>query len=131
MKSLALYIYMILALISLYACIKNGGEIIHKNGPYLGSELPGNEPELFAPGIVANGYQTRDVAITPDGNELYFGAFSSRYYTILVSKKVNDGWTKPRVMRQMEDPSYMNIEPAINADGSKFFFASQRPIIPK
>ncbi len=127
MKRIALYIYMLLALISLYACIKNGEDIIHKTGPYLGSDLPGSEPELFTPGVVANGYQTRDVAITPDGKELYFGAFSSRYYTILVSKKVNDGWTKPVVMKQMEDPSYMNIEPAINADGSKFFFLSNRP----
>jgi len=127
MKKKILYLYLLLAMASLFACIKDGGEIIRKQGAYIGTELPGPEPELFAPGIVTNGFQTRDVAITPDGNELYFGAFSSKYYTILVSKKVKDGWTRPEVMKHMENPDYMNIEPAINADGSKFFFLSNRP----
>lgn len=127
MKRKVIYIYLGLALFSLYACIKNGGEIISKQGPYMGKPLPGADPELFAPGIVSNGYQTRDVAITPDGNELYFGARSSRYYTILVSKKTDGVWSKPEVMKQMQNPDYMNIEPAINADGSKFFFLSNRP----
>ena len=127
MKRKVLYIYLGIAMISLYACIKNGGEIIQKQGPYMGNSLPGQDPELFAPGIVSNGYQTRDVAITPDGNELYFGARSSKYYTILVSKKIDGVWSKPEVMEQMQDPSYMNIEPAISADGNKFFFLSNRP----
>ena len=41
-------------------------------GPYLGQEPPGLEPEIFAPGIVSTGLATRDIAITPDGGELYF-----------------------------------------------------------
>ena len=48
-------------------------------GPYLGQELPGLEPRLFAPGMVSTGLATRDVAMTPDGNELYF--MSSRTTT--------------------------------------------------
>jgi hypothetical protein len=39
-------------------------------GPYLGLEPPGMEPKLFAPGIVNTGMYTRDVAMTPDGNEI-------------------------------------------------------------
>lgn len=127
MKNTALYIYLGIALLSLFACIKNGVNIIPEKGPYMGSELPGNEPELFVPGFVSNGYQTRDVAITPNGEEIYFGARSSKYYTILMSKMVEGGWTRPEVMKHMDNPAYMNIEPAISADGSKFFFLSNRP----
>jgi hypothetical protein len=127
MKKLILYIYLALAMASLFACIKNGDEVIKKQGPYIGSELPGIEPELFAPGIVANGYQTRDVAITPDGKEIYFGIRSAGHYSILVTKQVEEGWSVPAVLEHMEDPRYMNIEPALNFDGSKLFFLSNRP----
>ena len=127
MKRTVMIIYLSIVLLSLFACIKDGGAVIRKQGPYIGSELPGSTPELFAPGIVTGGYQTRDVAIMPDGSEIYFGARSSRYYTILVSKKVEGGWTKPEVMEHMENPAYMNIEQAISADGQRFFFLSNRP----
>jgi len=41
-------------------------------GPYVGQTPPGAEPKLFAPGIISTGLYTRDVAITPDGKELYY-----------------------------------------------------------
>lgn len=127
MKRIVLYFYLALAVASLFACIKNGEEIIKKQGPYIGSELPGTTPELFAPGIVTNGYQTRDVAITPDGKEIFFGIMSAGHYSILVTKEVEGGWTRPEVLEHMDNPSYMNIEPALNYDGSKLFFLSNRP----
>ena len=111
MKKKVLYIYLLFALASLFTCIKNGGEIINKQSPYLGSELSGIESELFAHGIVANDYQTGDLAITPDGNEIYFGIRSAGHYSILVTKKIDQGWTRPEVLQHMEDPSYLNIEP--------------------
>ncbi len=127
MKKIVLYFYIALAAATLFACINNSGDIIKKQGPYIGSKLPGTEPELFAPGIVANGYRTRDVAITPDGKELYFGIFSAGHYSILVTREVSGGWSKPEVLEHMENPRYMNIEPALNYDGSKLFFLSNRP----
>lgn len=42
-------------------------------GEYVGQTPPGNTPELFAPGLITTGTYTRDVAMTPDGSELYFG----------------------------------------------------------
>lgn len=92
-----------------------------------GCKLPGDNPELFAPGFVTGHYQTRDIAISPDGNEIYFGAYISGYYTILVTTKTGDGWTEPCVMEQMEDPSFMNIEPALSYNGNQFYFLSNRP----
>ena len=96
--------------------------------PFPGCKLPGINPELFAPGFITGHYQTRDVAITPDGSEIYFGAYISGFYTILVSERSEDGWSEPHVVEHMEDPSYMNIEPALSYDGTKLFFLSNRPV---
>ena len=41
-------------------------------GPYLGQKPPGMTPQVFAPGIVSTGLNTRDIAITPDGKHLFF-----------------------------------------------------------
>lgn len=99
------------------------------SGPYLGQKTPGNEPELFAPGIISTGLYTRDVAMTPDGNEFYYcvavGGFS--YATILYTKQVDGRWTEPEVAPHMDNPNVMNFEPCISPDGQKFFFLSNRP----
>jgi len=98
-------------------------------GPYLGQTPPGMTPEIFAPGIVSTELNTRDIAITPDGKELYFcvNLASFTFSTILVTREVDGVWTRPEVLEHMEDPGYLNIEPCISADGKKFFFMSNRP----
>jgi len=98
-------------------------------GPYLGQTPPGMDPVLFAPGIVSTGLNTRDMAITPDGKEIYFcvSLASYTFTTIMVTRQKNGVWTEPEVMEYMEDPHYANIEPCIAPDGKKFFFMSSRP----
>jgi WD40 repeat protein len=97
-------------------------------GPYLGQTLPDSIPQLFAPNIISTGMYTRDIAMTPDGNEIYYcisvGNFA--YATILKVKNENGIWSEPEVMKYMENPEIMNIEPAISPDGKKFFFLSNR-----
>jgi hypothetical protein len=98
------------------------------NGPYLGQKPPGDTPELFAPGIVSTGMYTRDIAMTPDGKEIYFCvSIGGAYMTILYSRLENDQWSQPEVVPHMEDPEYMNFEPCISPDGRKFYFLSNRP----
>ncbi|MCK4664035.1 MAG: PD40 domain-containing protein [Bacteroidales bacterium] len=98
-------------------------------GPYLGQNPPDTIPELFAPGIISTGMNNRDIAITPNGKEIYFcinmGNFS--YSTILFTKQVNGKWTEPEVASFASVPGYMNIEPCISPDGKKFYFVSDRP----
>jgi dipeptidyl aminopeptidase/acylaminoacyl peptidase len=98
-------------------------------GPYLGQTPPGMAPELFAPGIVSTELNTRDIAIAPDGKEIYFcvNLASFTFSTILVTRQKDGVWTEPEVMEHMENPEYWNIEPCISADGKKFFFMSNRP----
>lgn len=99
------------------------------SGPYLGQALPGDTPVLFAPGVVSTGMFTRDIAMTPDGNEIYFCVAIGGYTfsTILCTKQVNGRWTTPEVVPHMENPDYMNFEPCISPDGQRFFFLSNRP----
>ena len=58
-------------------------------GPYLGQKTPSNKAQLFANGIVATGLYTRDMAITPDGKEIYYCISSLGYNLIFYSKLMN------------------------------------------
>lgn len=127
MKRNVLIIYVAIATISLLSCFRNGDPVGIWKGPYAGSQLPGEEPQLFAPGFVTKGYQTRDLAISPDGNEIFFGVRISKYYTVLVTRQTNQGWTVPEVVANLDNPDFMYIEPSLSYDGSKLFFLSNMP----
>jgi len=96
-------------------------------GAYLGQTAPGDEPVLFAPGIVSTGMYERDIAMTPDGKEIYFGLATSNFTTIVCSKQENGRWTKPEIPPFAADPDISDFEPCISPDGQKFFFLSTRP----
>ncbi len=99
------------------------------SGPYLGQPLPDTIPELFAPGIVGTPMFTRDIAMTPDGNEIYFcvAIASYNYSTILYTKQKEGHWSKPAVVPFATDGKLIDFEPAITPDGSRLFFLSTRP----
>jgi len=99
------------------------------SGPYLGQHLEDSLPELFAPGIVSTGMFTRDVAITPDGKEIYFcvGIGNYTYSTILYTRMLDGKWMPPEIVPFSGGPGVMDFEPALSADGSKLFFLSNRP----
>lgn len=99
------------------------------SGPFLGQTLPDSVPELFAPGVVSTGMFTRDVAISPDGKEIYFcvAIGNYAYSTILYTKEVNGNWLPPEIVPFSGGPGVMDFEPALSADGSKLYFLSNRP----
>lgn len=97
-------------------------------GPYLGQEPPGFEPKVFAPGIVSTGGAERDMAMMPDGSEMYFtsvlgGGFV--FSAIVVVRRQEGTWSDPEVASF--SGRYLDLEPAISPDGSEFFFVSRRP----
>src|SRR5664279_3235200 len=83
---------------------------------------------LFGPGIVSDGFSNRDMAISPDGNDLYYtlqwsyGLFS----VILHSTKINGEWTRPETASF--SGRFNDLEPAYSPDGQKLFFTSNRPL---
>ncbi len=111
----------------------NGGNISdsfpHLSGPWLGQTPPGDEPELFAPGIVSTGMFSRDIAMTPDGNEIYWCAIGPNYSwsAIMGSRLENGHWTEPQALPFTMNPEYFTIEPHITPDGEHLYFASNDP----
>ncbi len=107
---------------------EGSGNTPSSGGPYLGQELPGAEPAIFAEGIVSTGLYTRDLAMTPDGREIYFCSIVGNYsYTAIFGTRLENGrWTEPKALEFACDPAWMNIEPFIHPDGSRFFFISNK-----
>jgi len=87
-----------------------------------------DSPRIFGPGIVSDGFSNRDMAISPDGNDLYYSLQWSYgiYSVILHSKKINGEWTKPETAPF--SGRFNDLEPAFSPDGNKLFFTSNRPI---
>lgn len=96
-------------------------------GEYLGQEPPGEEPELFAPGIVSTGMYERDLTVSSDGREIYFGVASNAAVTIAVTRLENGRWTGPEIAEFARDQSFFHFEPALSFDGKRIFFLSTRP----
>jgi hypothetical protein len=85
------------------------------------------EPELFAPGIVCTGQAERDLVVSPDGREIFFGLMFGRWVTIFYTELVGDRWSEPVVAPFAADPEYFAFEPALGPDGQSVYFLSTRP----
>ena len=107
-------------------CIKNDSHPI-LTGEFMGQPLPGDYPEIFKPGTVSTGSFERDVAMTPDGKEMYFGVAYGRYAIIIYSKLNNGVWTELEVAPFAADPNYLYLETHVSPDGNRLLFLCTRP----
>jgi hypothetical protein len=106
-----------------------GAETRGPQGPYLGQRPPGAQALPFAPGLVNAGLPTRDMTLTPAGDELYFTVFVSDFTraAVVVARHEAEGWTVPKVAPFARDARFRTLEPCISPDGQRFFFVSDRP----
>lgn len=127
MTRLTTYLILIIITLIVVSCHEENSENPPR-GSYLGQEPPGDTPEIFAPGIICNGLYERDVAMTPDGKEMYFGVVlgNNTYSTIIYSKQIDGQWTSPEVAAFCNNPKVKDLEPFISPDGKKFLFVSNR-----
>lgn len=119
----------VLTLITSLLLLNLSAQQVPEHMQYLGMERPGETAELFAPGIVSDGLSTRDIAIYPDGSEIYFCVSSDNFQfaTILHCKFDGEKWSKPEVVPFATNPKYIYFEPCISPDGSKMMFLSNKP----
>lgn len=96
-------------------------------GEYLGQPLPGERPAIFAPGVICTGMYERDVAIAPDGEEIFFGLIQARTVTIMHTRRIEGRWTEPCVAPFASDPDFFHLEPCLAPDGKRILFLSTRP----
>jgi hypothetical protein len=93
-------------------------------GDYLGQQLPGETPELFAPGVVSTCREHSAAMFTPDGTELYLGRmFPNAIYAM---KQVDGRWTEPEVAPFSGE--HTDLYPYLSADGRFLAFSSNRPL---
>jgi hypothetical protein len=96
-------------------------------GPYLGQSSPKSEAVLFAPGIVSTGMYERDMAMTVNGDEIYYGLLLGNQATIMVSRLEDGKWTEPEIASFASDMRHQYFEPSLTRDGKKVFFLSSLP----
>ena len=91
----------------------------------LGSEAPA----IFAPGFISTRHNERDLALSPQGQELYFTRVSpkNRFSAIMVSVKKSGLWSKSSIAEF--SGQYSDLEPAFSPDGQRLYFASNRPLV--
>lgn len=98
-------------------------------GDYMGQKLPGETPELFAPGIVSSIWGLHSsLAISPDGNMALWAPMitipGQLYSTggILMSERKNGRWTAPRFTEFTGDEE--GDVPFFAPDGKRVYFMS-------
>lgn len=96
-------------------------------GKYLGQSEPGDSVELFASGIISTGLYTRDITISPNGKEIYFGVITGRRVFLMETHVEKGTWTEPRIAHFSGNENWFDFEPHISPDGEKIFFLSTRP----
>jgi Tol biopolymer transport system component len=99
------------------------------------NSLPALTPEDLYPEMYQNclprvfistGLYERDIAISPDGKEIYFSIFLGDWVTIMVTRKINEVWTVPEAASFAWDTAVKRVEPAFSPDGKYFFFATDK-----
>src|SRR6476659_9453521 len=118
-------------LVSIFICISFFLQAQTKtvlNNSYFNQEPPADSIKLFAPGIISNEFGNRDMAISPDGNEIFYTMQYARglISVIMHAKKINGKWSAPEVASF--SGIYNDLEPAFSFDSTKLFFVSNRAL---
>ena len=94
---------------------------------YPGGRAPADTPTIFAPGIVSTGLSTRDFAISPAENEIFFTIQHPKFIssTIIRMTKVGGVWMKPEVASF--SGVFRDLEPCYSWSGDTLYFSSDRP----
>lgn len=85
-------------------------------------------PELFLADITSDFPNVRDLAISPNGNEIMFTAQSvmGNLSAIVSSKRINNNWTNPEVVSF--SGQFFDLEPFYSNNGLKLYFVSSRAL---
>ena len=88
-------------------------------------DTPSSSAKIFAPEIVSTKQKERDIAISPDGKEIYYTIFQNGFDgNIFFIKKVDGVWSVPQIASFSGNGA--DLEPAFAANGNRLYFASTR-----
>lgn len=85
------------------------------------------KPQPFLPEIVKKFPNVRDIAISPNGDEVLFTAQSTmgNLSAIIETRRVNGEWSAPKIAPF--SGQYFDLEPFFSKDGLILYFVSTRP----
>jgi WD40-like Beta Propeller Repeat len=132
------YINLLIIGIICVSCSQPKQIFLETKDAYFGLIPPGTIPEVFAPGIVSDSTWAEhcQVAISPNGDEIYWSAWSSKYppadttyghntEQIFFSQFKNGAWTKPSLAEFTKDHlTNVNGGPVFSQDGNRLYFYS-------
>jgi hypothetical protein len=99
------------------------------SGAYLGQDVPGTTPEVFAPGVVSS-YATIHgiVTFSPTGQEVFWSVIDpAKRGSSLLQMKLEEGrWSSPGPPSFASEAS--DDVPFFSPDGKTLFFLSDRPV---
>lgn len=83
-------------------------------------------PRIFLP--ISSGYNERDMAISPDGMEMYYTVQAPRNGLSVILRRTMKGsqWSEAEVAPF--SGQFSDLEAAFSPDGNKLFFVSNRPV---
>jgi hypothetical protein len=67
-------------------------------GPYLGQKPPVMTAQIFAPGIISTGMSESAIAVSPEGNEIFYTVHAGNSETIVTTRLENGRWTALEVV---------------------------------
>ena len=95
-------------------------------GPYVGQSPPGIKPKMFGVNFISTELPQLDAVFHPNGKEFYYSVETSKYAAILVTREVNNVWSKPKPVSF--SGQYREVDLFIARDGSKLLYCSYRPL---
>lgn len=98
----------------------------HGQGRYFGLELPGLEPEIFAPARLSTGLLERDIHFSADGEMMMYGLMDLGLVTTLVSFWQDGHWTEPMTAPWHLDQDFACFESFLSPDGKTVYFLSNQ-----
>ena len=85
-------------------------------------------PQVLLPSIVSTGYNERDLAISPDGTEMFYTIQAPRNSTSVVVRRLLRDKDWGEAESAPFSGQYSDLEPAFSQDGRRLFFVSNRPL---
>ncbi len=107
------------------------GAVTDRRGPWIGEEPVGNEPRVFAPGVISlPGQMEYAITFSPKGDELFFtrrAAGSGRGGNrIFVCRRTEAGWTAPAIAPFAG--THSDYDPHFVGSEDRLLFGSFRPL---
>lgn len=81
--------------------------------------------QIVAPGFISTGLSERDGCFSADGKEFYYSVWTGTYGAVVMTRLGTEGWTPPEVVPF--SGRYSDVEAFLSPDGSRLYFASNRP----